>query len=248
VTHGLAGRAIVVTRAAEQASTLVQRLAALGATVVEVPTIAIADPPDGGAALRAAVGRLGPQDWVVVTSANGARRLAEAVGAGASLPTVRLVAVGPGTAAALAEAGLSASLVPERFVAEGVLEAFPPPSAGGRVLLAQAAGARAVLADGLRAAGWEVETVVAYTTVPATPAPEIVAAARGADAITFTSASTVRGWLSVAAVADTPPVVACIGPVTAAAAADAGLSVTTVAAEHTIDGLIAALVAALPSA
>jgi uroporphyrinogen-III synthase len=87
--------------------------------------------------------------------------------------------------------------------------------------------------------------VVAYTTVPCVPTPDLVAAARRADAITFTSASTVRGWLGVADRADTPPVVACIGPITAAAASDAGLTVTATAAEHTIDGLIVALVAAL---
>jgi uroporphyrinogen-III synthase/uroporphyrinogen III methyltransferase/synthase len=102
-----------------------------------------------------------------------------------------------------------------------------------------------VLADGLRAAGWDVDAVVAYRTITADAAPVLVERARQADAITFTSGSTVTGYVAAAGAGAVPPVVVCIGPVTAAAAATAGIAVTAVAAEHTIAGLVAALEAAL---
>jgi uroporphyrinogen-III synthase len=236
----LAGRTVVVTRAADQASALVARLTALGATVVEVPTITITDPPDGGAALAAAVADLDAYDWVVLTSTNGAARFLAAVAAvGDDRRARRLAVVGPGTAAAVRATGTEPDLAPERFVAEGLLAVFPP--GPGRVLVPQAAGARPVLADGLRAAGWTVDTVVAYRTV-ATPAPPgVVDEARTADAVTFTSGSTVTGYVAAAGLAAVPPIVVCIGPVTAAAARAAGIGVSAVADEHTIDGLVAAL-------
>ncbi len=245
----LAGRTVVVTRAAEQASELVTRLSALGATVVEVPTIAVVDPPDRGAALAAAVTDLASYDWVVLTSTNGAARFLSAVAAagtdviaepdGGRRRSWRLAVVGPGTAAAVRASGIGPDLVPERFVAEGLLAVFPP--GPGRVLLPQAAAARPVLAEGLRAAGWTVDTVVAYRTVPAPLALEMIEQARTADAITFTSGSTVTGFVAAAGAAGVPSVVVCIGPVTAAAAVAAGIEVTAVAGEHTIDGLVAAL-------
>jgi uroporphyrinogen-III synthase len=236
LTGTLAGRTVVVTRAAEQASTLVGRLRERGATVVEVPTIAIAEPADAGAALAAAISRLDDVDWVVLTSTNGADRFLAALGGRTSPP---IAVVGPGTAAAVRAAGIEPALVPERFVAEGLLAAFP--SGPGRVLLPQAEGARPVLAGGLRAAGWEVEAVVAYRTLTADPPPATIERARGADAITFTSGSTVTGYLAAAGAGAVPPVVVCIGPVTADAAEAAGLAVAAVATEHTIEGLVAAL-------
>jgi uroporphyrinogen-III synthase len=233
---------VVVTRAAEQASRLVATLAHLGAVVVEAPTIAVVDPPDGGAALEEAVAHLDDYDWVVLTSTNGVARFAEAVG-GWPASTVRIAVVGPGTADAVRAAGHEPTLLPERFVAEALLEVFPP--GPGRVLLPQASVARPVLADGLRAAGWEVDSVVAYRTVPARPSAAVLERAASADAITFTSGSTVTGYVAAAGVEAVPPVVVCIGPVTATAATEAGLPVTTTAVEHTIEGLVAAVVAAL---
>jgi uroporphyrinogen-III synthase len=239
----LAGRSIVVTRAAEQAGSLVDRLRALGASVVEVPTIEVVDPLDGGAALRRALADVGRYRWLVVTSVNGAERLVRALPAGGRPP---IAAVGPGTAAALQRGGARAALVPRRAVAEGLLDEFPrPPAAGGWVLLAQAEAARPVLAEGLRAAGWQVETAVAYRTSAATPAPEVLVAARSADAVTFTSGSTVRAYLDLVGTGGVPPVVVSIGPVTSAAAAERGVTVTRTADPHTLDGLVEALVAAL---
>jgi uroporphyrinogen-III synthase len=239
----LAGRTIVVTRASEQSGALADALRAVGATVLEVPTITITDPDDGGASLRAAVVDLTPYEWVVVTSANGAERFVGALDANALPPGVSVAAIGPGTADVLRARGMAVALIPERFVAEGLLDAFPAPSGNGRVLLAQAAGARSVLADGLRAAGWTVDVAVAYRTVPAVPAPDLVRDAACADAITFTSASTVESWLAVAGASNTPSNVVCIGPVTADAARSGGLDVTRIAEPHSLAGLVDAVVA-----
>ena len=123
MTGALADRTVVVTRAADQSSTLVERLRARGATVVEVPTIAIVDPADGGAGLTAAVTALDAYEWVVLTSTNGASRFVGALGGRRSPP---VAVVGPGTADAVRSAGIEPALVPERFVAEGLLDVFPP--------------------------------------------------------------------------------------------------------------------------
>jgi len=237
----LFGRSVVVTRARAQASSLVARLRELGAEAVEVPAIRIDDPADGGAALRGAVERLGTYDWVVVTSPNGAERLLAACRDARAFGAARVAAIGPGTADALRAGNVEADLVPERFVAEGLLEVFP--DGPGRVLLARAAEARDVLPEGLRDRGWEVDVVEAYRTVQGRPTDDELAAVAAADVVTFTSSSTVRNFLAVCDVV--PPVVACIGPVTADTAREHGLRVDVEAEVHTIDGLLDALVAHL---
>ena len=192
----LFGRRVVVTRPAAQAGSLVAALREAGAEAVAAPAIAIGDPADGGAALRAAARRVGTYDWLVLTSANGVRRFFAEVPDARVLGGVRVAAIGPGTAAALAEHRVVADLVPPRYVAESLLEAMPaPPAGGGRVLLARAAVAREVLPDGLRASGWHADVVEAYRTGPAELRPDQLAAARAADVITFTSSSTVEAWL-----------------------------------------------------
>jgi uroporphyrinogen-III synthase len=243
VAGRLHGRTVVVTRAAEQSGRLRVLLAAEGAAVLEVPTIAFEAPVDGGAALRDAL--FDVWDWVVVTSPNGADRAVAAAGGRAAALAVRWAVVGPGTADALAAHGIHAALVPDRFVAEGLLDAFPPPPAGGRVLLAQAEAARPVLADGLRARGWEVRTVVAYRTVPVVPPAEVLRSAAGADAVAFTSGSTVDAFLSAAGPEAVPTAVVTIGPVTTAAAVAHGLTVAAEADPHTLEGLVEAVVRAL---
>ena len=136
-----------------------------------------------------------------------------------------------------------ADLVPEQFVAEALLDAFPaPPAGGGRVLLARAAMARDVLPDGLRAAGWDVEVVEAYRTVAAPLTEADRAAVAAADVVTFTSSSTVERFVDAVGVGGVPPLVASIGPVTSATARRLGLTVDVEAAEHTVEGLVAALV------
>ncbi|HEX2700967.1 MAG TPA: uroporphyrinogen-III C-methyltransferase [Acidimicrobiales bacterium] len=242
----LFGRRIVVTRAPHQAGGLADRLRAAGAAVVEVPTIAIVPAHDGGAALRAAAARLHLYAWVVFTSANAVDPFLATLHDSRAFGGACIAAIGPGTAAALARHGLVPDLVPARFVAESLLDAFPAPPAGGAaVLVPRAAEGREVLPDGLRARGWTVDVVEAYRTEPAAVAPARLAEATGADAIVFTSASSVTAWVAAAGAGATPPVVACIGPVTSEAACAAGLAVTATAAEATLDGLVGALVDAL---
>jgi len=240
----LHGRRVVVTRTRRQASALSAALADLGAVPVEIPTIAVEPPADGGTALAAAAERLaaGTYDWLVLTSPNGVERFFEHVPDSRAVRAA-VAAIGPGTAAALAERRIVADLLPERFVAESLLEAFP--AGPGRVLLAQAAAARPVLADGLAAAGWEVDAVEAYRTVPVVPDPAAVDALADADAITFTSGSSVEHFVAAFGVERVPPVVACIGPVTSEAARRLGITVDVEAAEATIPGLAAAVATAL---
>ena len=231
----LFGRRVVVTRAREQASELAERLVALGAEVVELPTIEVVGEPvdvDPSA-----------YDWVAFTSSNAVERVLTTLHDARSFGGARVAAIGTATADALRSFGVIADLVPERFVAEGLVEVFP--SGPGRVLLPQAADARAVVADGLRAKGWEVDVVVAYRTERTAPDAAALAAARTADAVTFTSSSTVRHYVEVVGVDAVPAVVACIGPITAATAEQLGLRVDVVAEVSTVDGLVDALVAAL---
>jgi uroporphyrinogen III methyltransferase/synthase len=248
----LFGRRIVVTRAREQASELVERLSALGAATVEVPAIEIHPPADGGAALAAAVERLaaGAYEWVALTSPNGARRLLAALREAGrdvrALGGVRLAAIGPGTADVLAGSGLVPDLVPDRFVAESLVDVFPAPAGGdsdGRVLLARAAVARDVLPEGLSAKGWRVDVVDAYRTESARLDEHRAAALAGAEIVTFTSSSTVTNFVAAAGREAVPPVVAAIGPVTAATAREHGLDVAVEADVHTVDGLVDALCA-----
>ncbi len=235
----LFGRTVVVTRTREQASQLTSALRDRGAGVVEVPVIEITDPADGAVALTRAAQRLDAYDWVVVTSPNGARRLLDAVPDARAFGSARIAAIGPGTAAVLAQGRIVADLVPERYVAEALLAALP--DGPGRLLLARAEVARGVLPDGLRARGWEVDVVEAYRTVPAAISDEQRAAVRGADLITFTSSSTVEHSLTAFGADGLPPAVACIGPITAATARQHGLAVDVEADVHTIDGLVDAV-------
>ncbi len=239
----LFGRTVVVTRTRLQASMMTAALTAVGAAVIEFPVIEIVDAADGGAALRAAATHVGDYDWVVLTSPNGARRFLDAVGDARALGGVKVAVIGTGTGAAVSERFVEADLVPERFVAESLLDAFPdPPPDGGRVLLARAEVARDVLPEGLRAKGWDVEVVDAYRTVRAEPDADRLAEVAAADIVTFTSSSTVTKFLEVAGAAHLPRMVACIGPITAATARDAGIVVDAEAEEHSIDGLVAAVV------
>jgi len=239
----LSGLSVVVTRARDQAGQLVGPLRELGATVVEYPVIEVVDPADGGAALDSAVERLSTFDWVVLTSVNGADRFLDAVADGRRLGGVRLAAVGPGTADAIGRRFLRVDLVPPKFVADSLLEVMPePPAGGGTVLLARAAVARDVLPDGLAARGWQVEVVDAYRTVAAVPSPGLRHAVAEADVVTFTSASTVDRFVASVGIDRMPDHVVSIGPVTSAAAQALGVTVSVEATDHTIDGLIDAMV------
>lgn len=244
----LGGRRVVVTRAREQAAELVDELEGRGAEVVVAPAIEIVEPSDGGVALRAAVASMRvaggsgvSPDWVVFTSANAVRRFCAQFSGAPDLGTVRVAVIGSGTAAAATGAGLQVDLVPDRFVAEGLLEVLPAsPPGGGLVLLPRAEVARDVLPDGLRAKGWTVEVVPTYRTVPAVVDDSVRTAVARADAVCFASASSVSAFVDAYG-SDLPSVVAVIGPITARRARDLGLEVAVQPDEHTFAAMAEAL-------
>lgn len=205
---------VVVTRAAAQAEPLASRLEELGYEVVACPLIEVV--PLGDEPVDPA-----PYDWVVVTSPNGAAELARRLAA----PPRRLAAVGPGTAAELRAHGLEPSLVARVSTQEGLLAELPRPA--GRVLVAAAEGARRLLVDEL-----DADFLPLYRTIELVPdePPE-------GDIAVVASASAAR---ALAATGARIPVVA-IGPQTAAAAQEAGLTVLAEAETHDLDGLVAAV-------
>ena len=244
----LHGRVVVVTRARAQASGLAATLTSLGARVVELPAIRIVALLESEE-VAAAIAALHSYALICLTSANGAELLFEAMAArgldARALANATVAAIGPGTAAALRDRGVLADVVPERFVAEGLIEALEGVPVEGRpVLVARAAEARDTLPDALRERGAEVDVVALYETVAEQPEPGAIAAAAEADYVTFTSSSTVRNFL--AAVGDRLPAsarIVSIGPVTSDAARDAGLEVHVEAERHDVEGLVAALLA-----
>jgi uroporphyrinogen III methyltransferase/synthase len=253
----LFGRRIVVTRSREQASELVDMLEERGAEAIQAPTIRIAPPEDAEALDRAAAGA-GGFDWIVFTSANAVDTfLARLLQRGdiRDLKGVRICAIGPATAQHVARYGLRADLVPEESRAEGVFEALTGagPLKGAKVLLPRADIAREVLPEQLRDAGAEVTDVVAYRTVLAGAERDSdydiyrMLLDRQIDAVTFTSASTVRNFARIlgeeqAADLLSTTTVAAIGPVTAEAAQQLGITVTVVPKKYTIPDLVDALV------
>jgi uroporphyrinogen III methyltransferase / synthase len=237
----LAGVTVAVTRARAQASGLASRLADLGASVVEAPAIRIV-PLDGPAP------SLSGYDLVCLTSPNGVRLLFDRLaGAGLdarALAGARVAAIGPGTAAALLSCGVIADVVPDRFVAEGLVDALAGLEVR-RALVARAAEARDVLVDALRERGAEVDVVALYETV-AQPLDEAqLAAVADADYVTFTSSSTVRFFLESAGKVegDLGARIVSIGPVTSATLRENGLEPDVEASRHDIDGVVDALVA-----
>jgi len=242
----LHGRRVVVTRARAQASGLAVTLRDLGAEVVELPAIRI-EPRLETAEVQAAAAAIGVYELVCLTSPNGVRLLFEAIAAAGldarALAGVTVAAIGPGTARALAERGVLADVVPERFVAEALVEALADFEVKGeRVLVARAAEARDVLPDALRERGAKVDVVALYETVREDPDEEAIAAAQAADYVTFTSSSTVTNL--TAALGERFPTAArivSIGPVTSDSARAAGLSVDVEAERHDVDGLVQAL-------
>jgi uroporphyrinogen-III synthase len=238
----LSGRTIVVTRASDQAGSFTAILRDAGAEVVEVPLIRIVEAPDGGQALRVALGRLDEYDWLVVTSPNGAQRVQDAL-ATQPIGHPLVAAVGSATSAALAPR--RADLVPPRQLAESLVKVFPEGS--GRVLAAQATQARDELAHGLTEKGWRVERVGAYDTERLAIPPDLVDAIGRADAITFLSGSAVTSFAAAWPATELP--VPChavsIGPVTSAVAETLGFSVTATARSHTLRGTLETLIRVL---
>ena len=221
---------MVVTRAAGQAEALAELLVAAGATPVVVPLVETLVVDDAVAALAT----LRPErfEWLVVTSPNGAEQYRRCH---PDRAPASVAAIGNATAAALQR---PVHLLPARQSAAGLLAAFPVGE--GSVLVVQAAGAATELADGLATLGWSVTVVAPYLTVPARPTTQQQFAALAADAVLFAAGSAAKAWVQVFG-DTTPPVVVAMGPQTAAAATAAGLKVTVVAADHSLEGLVAAL-------
>ncbi|MDA8126612.1 MAG: uroporphyrinogen-III C-methyltransferase [Deltaproteobacteria bacterium] len=252
-TKPLFGRGIVVTRPEAQAGEMAERLGAAGARVIHFPVIRVAE-PESWAALDAACERLEAYRWLIFTSANGVafffRRLRERGGDLRDLKGIRIATIGPATAAAVEARGIRVDLVPEAFISEGVVRAFADVDLQGcRVLLPRAAEARDVIPEGLTQMGATVDVVTAYRTVRSDAEASTLApffAAGKIAALTFTSPSTVTHFLGIMGPQFHLPSgvkVACIGPVTAAAARKAGLPVDILQERYTIPGLVEAMTA-----
>jgi uroporphyrinogen III methyltransferase / synthase len=243
----LFGRSVVVTRARAQASGLAARLATLGAEVLETPTIRIEPRPVAGE-VRAAAEAIGEYALICVTSPNGASLLMDALAElgkdARALANATVAAIGPGTAAELARRGIRADVVPERSVAEALVQALEDvPVQGRRALVARAAEARDLLPESLRERGAEVDVVALYDTMAEPLSDGQLERAAGADYATFTSSSTVRFFNEAGGRVGERTRVVSIGPVTSETARELGMTVHVEADRHDIDGLVDALVA-----
>jgi uroporphyrinogen III methyltransferase/synthase len=253
----LFGRRIVVTRSREQGEDLVEMLEARGAEAIAAPMIRIA-PPQDITPLAAAAAAAGTFDWIVFTSANAVESfMAKLLETGdvRDLKGVRLCAVGPATSARIEHYGIRVDAVPAEHHAEGVLATLTASGevAGRRFLLPRSDLAREVLGDELRRAGAEVTEVTAYRTTAAPLERDgdrdiyRMLLERQIDAVTFTSASTVRNFVQIFGEDQAvdllgSTVVACIGPVTAEAAQQTGIRTTVMPARYTVPDLVDALV------
>lgn len=249
----LFGRSIVVTRAREQASGMVDQLAALGANVIQCPTIEIRPLADTSL-LDKAAGSLASYDWLLFTSANGVdvfwQRLAALGLDSRALAACKVGAIGPATAQSLRQQGIVADLVPRRFVAESVVEALlaTGPVTGKKILLPRAAVARDVLPDELRKAGATVDVVPVYETMPASAEKQAVLDLLDAgklDCITFASSSTVDNFLDIipaeSLLAHPETKLAAIGPITSQNLQKHGLCASIEPEEYTIPALVKAI-------
>ena len=229
---------VLVLRPEHQASELARQLKDEGATPILVPAIRILPPADW-APIDDVVGRLSSFDWIVFTSVNGVDSFLSRVNASDVLPD-KVGAIGPGTRDRLGGRGIDVRWMPPSFTSAALADELPGPPA--RVLLVRADIATAELDEVLRARGFEVERVDAYRTESAN-ADRVVAALPQIDAVALTSASIARSFAeAVAGYAGAIPAVCSIGPATSAACRTAGLEVAVEAAEHTIPGLVRAIV------
>lgn len=249
----LFGRSVVVTRARDRISELAVRIRAAGGTAIEVP-VSRTDPLDSDRPeVKGPLDRFanGDFDLVCFTSPTGVTSffdLIEVRGLDSrAFAGCELAAIGPGTARELSDRGLKADHLPDRFVTEGMLKALEDvPMDGRRVLVARAEVGRDLLPDTLRERGAEVTVMPVYRMVPEKPSKSNLERAAKADFITFTSASSVRNLVATGAIdpARFGPRVITIGPVTSAAARDAGFDVAIEAERHDLEGLVEAICAA----
>jgi uroporphyrinogen III methyltransferase / synthase len=258
IDHGgapLAGRSVLITRMKEQAAALARPLEALGAEVLAMPVLEIADPPEP-ALLDEALRRLASYDWVLLTSTNAVDRfLARAAtvdGAMRALPGVKLAAIGRGTADHMRAAGLEPDLMPEAARGEGLAAALVEHGvgAGSRVLVPRALKAREVLPETLRALGVEADVVPAYQSVRVPADGAVLARLRAGtvDCVTFTSGAIAEAFFSAVREAGMEPAavlgdvaVASIGPVTTEALVALGRDADIEAVRATMASLAEAI-------
>jgi uroporphyrinogen-III synthase len=248
MTEGsLKGMRVLVTRRPEQSSGLTQELRAQGATVIEVPLIAVA-PPQDAAPLDGALHSIEAYDWLVFTSVNAVRAVADSLrGLGAMSVYPPVASVGPSTSEGIREylPGARIERMPQSdYRAEGLLAAFSDGEVYGKhFLLPVSDRARDVLADGLAARGGHVDRVVAYRTVAPPEAGPVLARAlaEGVDVVTFASPSAVENFAELAPARGVGVRAAVIGPVTEARARALGLEVVAVAEPATSEALARAL-------
>jgi uroporphyrinogen-III synthase len=246
----VSARRFVVTRPAEHAAGLSEALRAAGFEAVEIPAVTV-EPPVSWAALDDVLRRIGEFEWLLLTSRTGVEFLFDRAGPEFAWPGgLRWAGIGSGTAAALHRRGIAEVWIPSRFLGEAVAREMPAVR-GDRVLRVRAEQASETPSEGLRSRGVAVTDVVAYRTRPAPESSVRALAAAietGVDGVIFTSASTVRGFLALAEAAGALPQVralpaVAIGPVTAAALSEYGLTPAAMAEQHSVPGLVAAVIA-----
>jgi len=260
-TLPLSGCRVLVSRAKKQAGALSSRLREWGCEVIEIPFIEIRK-PKSFRPLDSALANLNTYDWLILTSANGVEALFERMSRmklnALSLAHLRIAAIGPATRSAIEKQGLSVAVTPKEYVAESVVSALRQRVKGKRVLLVRAKVARDVIPRELRKVAAVVDVIEAYETVaPKSSAKKLRSVLTSEKlkphAITFTSSSTVRNFVSLLGLraarttlkkgAPNPRVhSASIGPVTSATLREFGLPVDIEAREYTIPGLVQAIV------
>lgn len=244
----LFGKRIVVTRTREQAGELSKALRDLGADVIELPTIRI-ELPEDRLGFAEMVTHAHEYNWLVFTSPNGVEKFFEAFFAtyddARSLGNPRIAAIGAGTAAKIREYRFAVDLIPERFVAEGLIDAFKKESVENLTMLwVKAEESREVVGEGLAALGAIVDECIAYRTVPETEDPtgaKAKLAEVGADLITFTSGSTVDHFFALGLDWPEACVAGSIGPVTSSTLRKHGMPPAFEANPHDIPGLVKAI-------
>jgi uroporphyrinogen III methyltransferase/synthase len=251
-TKPLFGKGVVITRPERQADDLARLLAAQGANPIAFPTIRITEPSDWSE-LDRALTNLESYDWLIFTSANGVHffieRLCQKGMDIRDLKAIKVGCIGPATAGQIEDRGIRVDLVPDEFIAEGLLKSFASMNLSGKkILIPRASRARDILPQGLKKQGAYVDVVTAYQTIQSRRKKEELTGyldAGEVDVITFTSSSTVTNFVGIMGQGFILPdhvKIACIGPVTAATAVKAGFQVDIRQEEYTMEGLVQSLV------
>jgi len=250
-TKPLFGKGVVITRPERQADDLAKLLAAQGAHPIAFPTIAI-EPPADWTELDAAMDQIESYAWLIFTSANGVHfffeRLRQKGKDVRDLKGMKICCIGPATAHQIEARGIRVDLVPDEFIAEGILKSFAAMDIKGmKILIPRAAKARDILPDTLKKQGAEVTVAATYRTVNSGRKKEELAALidnGDVDVITFTSSSTVSNFVQIMGADYVLPSgvrIACIGPVTAQTAQKAGFKIDIMQQEYTMEGLVKSL-------